>query len=1301
MKITRVALVSVLVGLMSLTGLWYLNQSRTAYEMPDILKNKKEKPYDQPAEAMEFFLYKRMGDGDAQTYHRKLAEAEKLMAETPVFSSRLDRVVEPGEATRGEPASWESLGPGNIGGRTRALVINPQNPNHMVAGGVAGGAWVSMNGGASWTATGDVMANMAIVSMAMDSSDPMNILAGTGEGFGNGGAVVGAGIFRSTDGGMTWAQLAATDVPQFFFVNDLVASPNQAGTFYAGTWFGVYRTTDSGDTWTEIHSSPESRGVMDLEIRTDLTTDALYWSSGTFEQASIYRNLDALNSSTFEVIYTEPDMGRTDIAIAPSNQNVIYLCASAVNGDATAGIMRRGLLAVMRSDDGGDTWYDTRRVTFPLEGGDLILTNGPVFVCNGGSLANVLNQGWYDNIITVDPVDPDIVWAGGIDLYRSEDGGQNWGIASLWYLNYSFTNYVHADQHNLVFHPQYNGTTNRTLFATGDGGVFRTLDAQAPVVPADFTNVCVTFANYQLEWQNLNNNYGVTQFYHGQPFPGGTTYFGGTQDNGTVLGTDATGNEWFEINGGDGGYVAVNPNDPSILYSENTGISIQKSTDGGQNFNDATTGINDSGLFINPFLMDPNNPDRLWTGGNAIWRTDDAAGNWTQASPALAGVNMSAFAVAPGNSDLVLVGTSNGLVRRSDAATTATDQTVWTESTLRAGAFISSVAFDPQDADIAYATSTRFGGDHLFRSTDGGQNWTSIDNNFPDIPAHRIVVHPTDSTRLYVGSDLGVFVSSDTGATWSQENTGYANVVTEWLEFQQDDCGLVLFSFTHGRGSWRLPLTSITLSADSGSFTAAGGDSTFDVTALANCAWTATTNDDWIRITAGDTGTSNGTVNFSVAPNTSNSARTGAIRVGSRAFTVEQEGDTGCSYQLSAASASYSAEGNQGSVDVTPAPATCTYEATTQYYWIQIVSGQSGEGPGTIGYTVAANPSSLPRTGTIEVNGQTLTITQEGAFVCDYTLSVQSLSFGGDGGTDSIGVTTNNESCAWVATNQYDWITITSGQSGTGNGTVEIEVAFNTSSSARAGSVNVAGQEVSIVQAATNCDYTLSAQSESFTHEVGEGSVTVTPTAENCPWTASTTFQWITITSGQSGTGTGAVTFAVAENSAQSARTGFIQINDLSFTVTQAAAPPCDLTLSSESIFLDLAGGSASFDVTVNVQACQWRATTQDGWIAITSGANTVGNGTVSFNVIAHTAGNRTGTITIANNDETLTFTVFQGDCLATETLLAALPGWPGNSVLTLVPLAGCAGDQPTLSKAPDEATAPIGVPIEAAGRDR
>ncbi len=1291
MKKIHVSLVFVLVGLTSLTGLWYLQQSpstesRLSPRAETIVK-KNAKPYDAPAEANAYFFEKRMPKDTKASYYDLFAPAYRATQSMPVYSSRAERLMEPGEAIRGGAESWEELGPGNVGGRTRAMVINPNNPSHMVAGGVAGGTWVTMDGGLSWTPTGDMMANLAVCSMAMDPSDANVILAGTGEGFFNIDGVRGAGIFKSMDGGLTWAQLTATNTTDFHRVNDIVFSHTQPNTAYAATRSGIFRTTDGGDSWTNILDMDPlpSGGALDLAIRTDLQTDVVFASVGTFEQAFILRNADAANTAVFETVYTEENMARTSIAIAPSDQDTIYLCASDVRNNA--------LLAVIRTDNGGNDWDDAYRVSEPIGGADLMLSNPWVFLCR----QSLSSQGWYDNIIKVDPADSDVVWVGGIDLFRSDDGGTTWGQASHW-LALGFS-YVHADNHNIIFHPAYDGITNRTMYATGDGGVFRTDDARSPVGEISSGPVCSTLEGFEVRWTSLNNGYGVTQFYHGLPFPDGSTYFGGTQDNGTNLGSDASGpNNWVEISGGDGGYVAVDPNNPDILYAEFTGISIQKSTDGGQNFSSATNGISDNGLFINPFLMDPNDSNRLWTGGNSIWRTSDGAANWTRASSPV-NVNMTAFAVAPGNSDLVLVGTNAGVVFRSDVASQEDDSDLWPFFSVDQG-IISSVAFDPQDADIAYCTISTFGVGHVFRSTDSGQNWTNIDNGIPDIPVHTIAVHPTDSTRLYVGTDLGVFVSTDTGATWNQENTGYANVVTEWIEFQADDCGLFLFAFTHGRGAYRLPLTSITLSASSAQYDAGGGDSTFDVTAMGNCVWSATTQDSWIRITAGETGTGSGQVAYSVSPNPTSTARTGTISVGSRVFTINQDGDSTCSYALSAGSATFTATGGDGTFDVTPSPANCAFEVTTQYPWITINTTRGGST--TISYSVAQHFSTIPRTGTIEVEGEVLTINQQGVVPCAYTLSSQSGSFGEAGGDGTFDVTTNLTTCSWEATTQNSWITITSGQSGTGAGSVAFTVGVNTSSASRVGLIQVADQTFSVIQAASVCEYTLSSQSETFTSDGGEGTFDITTNPETCIWAPTTQFPWITITSGQSGTGNGTITFAVAANTATATRTGAIEVGGQTFTVVQEAAPPCDLTLSANSVVLDSPSGSSSFNVTTNVSTCQWTATTQDGWIVITSGQIGVGNGTVAFNVTTNDTGaNRSGTITITNSDETVTFTVFQGDCLPTEQLLEAVSAWPTNDVLTLVPLSGCAPAQQPDTKAANKTAPALAPKLETEARDR
>jgi len=368
----------------------------------------------------------------------------------------------------------------------------------------------------------------------------------------------------------------------------------------------------------------------------------------------------------------------------------------------------------------------------------------------------------------------------------------------------------------VAFHPEYDGATNRTVFAANDGGVFTTTDSRAPVARGPDA-ICDPDES-QMRWQSLNHNLGITQFYHGAPFPGAERFIGGTQDNGTLLRTEGAGHDqWLHVIGGDGGYVAIDPSDTRTVYAETQRFNFRKSLDGGYSFDSALNGVTDGSsdfLFITPFAMDPSDPQVLWSGGRRLWRTTNGASRWYPASTRIDNsAMMSAVAVHPIDSQTVMIGTTTGSIHRSEMALDAGSTTVWPAARPRDG-FVSWLAFDPQSPEIVYATYAGFGGNHVWRSIDGGLEWVPLDGSgptaLPDIPVHSLVVDPHDSRILYIGTDIGVFTSVDSGQNWAVENTGFANAVTESLALGTDDeGGRWLFAFTHGRGAWRVPLQPV------------------------------------------------------------------------------------------------------------------------------------------------------------------------------------------------------------------------------------------------------------------------------------------------------------------------------------------------------------------------------------------------------------------------------------------------------------------------------------------------------------
>jgi hypothetical protein len=401
------------------------------------------------------------------------------------------------------------------------------------------------------------------------------------------------------------------------------------------------------------------------------------------------------------------------------------------------------------------------------------------------------------------------------------------------------------------------------------------------------------------------------------------------------------------------------------------------------------------------------------------------------------------------------------------------------------------------------------------------------------------------------------------------------------------------------------------------------------VTAGSGCTWSAVSNAGWITLTGATSGSGNGSVPYSVAANSSTSARTGTLTVAGRTYTINQAG-TACTYTISSNTLSVVAGGGTGSTNVTSS-AGCAWSAVSNAGWITVTSGATGSGNGSAGFSVAVNPNATTRTGTLTIAGRTFTVNQAAA-ACTFTVSPTSRTVAASGGSSSTGVTAPT-GCAWTAVSNDSWITVTSGASGNGNGTVNFSATVNTATQARIGTVTIAGRTLTVTQNAATCNFTISPSTQSVAAGGATGSTTVTTTA-GCAWTAASNVTWITLTGEDEGSGSGPVTFTVAPSTSSSARTGTLSIAGRTFTVTQAANT-CNFMLTPSSRTMTGTGGTGMISVSTT-SGCNWTAATTQSWISVNASGTTAGQ--ANYTVQPNTTGStRTGTISIGTQVFTIT----------------------------------------------------------------
>jgi hypothetical protein len=407
---------------------------------------------------------------------------------------------------------------------------------------------------------------------------------------------------------------------------------------------------------------------------------------------------------------------------------------------------------------------------------------------------------------------------------------------------------------------------------------------------------------------------------------------------------------------------------------------------------------------------------------------------------------------------------------------------------------------------------------------------------------------------------------------------------------------------------------AFTVSSNHESVDGAGGDRAIDVRASsAQCGWTAAANVAWITIGSGREGRGNGTVRFHVEP-VSGPPRIGTITAAGQTVQVDQ--GTGCSYAIATDTFNLDAAGGDRQVTVT-APPGCPWTAESRTAWVTVTNGSTGSGPGAVGFRVSATDGPA-RTGTLTVAGRTVTVSQSPG--CAFAVSPASLNVGAPGGASTIQVQTGG-GCAWSSASGAQWITVTSGTSGSGPGQAQLSVAANVGP-ARTGTATIAGQTVQIAQA-TGCTYAVSASTQDVAGTGGTGAASIT-TAAGCSWTAKSAVDWI-IPSPASGSGPAQVSYSVEFNPG-AVRSGSITVAGQLIAINQASQ--CTWSFAPPSHELSADGGFGSVLVFVT-GPCTWTAVSNADWIQIVAGASGVGGGLLQFTAAPNPGPARTGTITV------------------------------------------------------------------------
>jgi len=640
------------------------------------------------------------------------------------------------------PTAWQttSYNPGI--GRVNGIAVDPNNSSIIYAGAPSGGFWKSTNGGTSWNTTTDTLPIIGVSSIVVDFTNSNHIYIATGDG--DAGDTYSIGVLESFDGGNSWNTTGLSYSTSLYRkIGKIIMHPVNHSILYAVTNVGIYGTTDGGTTWT----NRQSGNFRDIEFKPN-HPDVIYACGNVF-----YRSVNGGNSFA-QITSGLPasNVSRFVIAVSPADSNYVYIVAGNNNDNGFEGFYL--------STNGGTNF--TQQSNSPnLLGYD---ENGND---SGG-------QSWYDLAIAVSPSNKNEVYAGGINIWKSTDGGVSWNISTHWFYDLGgLYPYVHADQHSLDFF-------GNTLLAGCDGGIFKSTD-------------------FGTSWTDISAGIEITQFYRMAGTPTEPyMLMGGSQDNGCNRLKNGI---WTHVLGADGMEVAIHPGNTQIVYAESQNGGINRSFDGGDNFMNAVGNITGSGNWITPYMLDPNNPNTIYAGYEDVWKSTTGGTVWSKISNFTGTDNIGILNVAPSNSNVIYATKGNTLYKTTDGGT------LWTNIStgLPAGVWMTYLTIHPTNPNKIWITFSGFSPvNKVFKSIDGGATWTNYTSNLPNLPVNCIIAQIGSPDGVYIGTDIGVFYRDTTLINWQPYWNGLPNVIADELEINYG-AGKIRAA-TFGRGMWESDL---------------------------------------------------------------------------------------------------------------------------------------------------------------------------------------------------------------------------------------------------------------------------------------------------------------------------------------------------------------------------------------------------------------------------------------------------------------------------------------------------------------